>query len=101
MKKSVKEGGGRACSAEDWEARERAVTLTNGQWSDLAMWLRLNARHAEGVVEDAKEVAKSWAEAAREGEDEDATYQIAVSTAEFWAGLNASVDEIRKAIDRA
>lgn len=79
---------------DEYKSRERAVTLTNGQWSDLTTWLLLNAKHAA-------EVAESWAKAGREkDEDGNVKYPNAVSNAEDWKELNASVDEIRKAIDR-
>lgn len=50
-------------SIKEWCAKEKTVTLTNGEWSKLTTYLLLSKNHREGE-------AKAWAELAEEREED-------------------------------
>ena len=80
-------------STEEWEARERAVTLTNKQWSKLTSYLAMSSQGME-------QSAESWARLAQERDDGgNARFPHAAGNAEYLMELIASVEAIRKTIN--
>ena len=78
---------------EEWEAKEKAVTLTNGEWSKLTTFLIMTTKYREGE-------AKAWAELAEEREEDGSIkYKHAASNAEFWREMIAELESIREKID--
>ena len=80
-------------SMEEWEARERAVTLTNKQWSKLTSYLAMSSHGME-------QSAESWARLSQKRDDGgNARFPNAAGNAEYLMELNASVEAIRKTIN--
>lgn len=73
-----------------WEEQEKAVTLTNGEWSTLTTYLLMSTQYRERE-------AKAWAELAEEREkDGSVKYPNAGSNAQFWRETIEALEEIRK-----
>ena len=80
-------------SIKEWCAKEKTVTLTNGEWSKLTTYLLWSKNHREGE-------AKAWAELAEEREEDGSVkYPNVASNAQFWKETNEALEEIRKKID--
>ena len=78
---------------EEWNAKEKTVTLTNGEWSTLTTYLLMTTKHREGE-------AKAWAELAEEREEDGSVkYKNAASNAQFWRETIEALEGIRKKID--
>lgn len=76
---------------QPWEERERSVTLTNGQWHDLSMFLLLSEGYRLAELD-------SWKELARTVKDETAAGTAAKNVA-AWTRINVSVDAVAKQLD--
>ena len=74
-----------------WEERERTVTLTNGQWHDLSMFLLLSEGYRLAELD-------SWKELARTVKNETAAGRAAKNVA-LWKEINTSMDAIAKQLD--
>lgn len=80
-------------SIEEWDAKEKTVTLTNGEWSTLTTYLLMTMKYREGE-------AKAWEELAEEREEDGSVkYKNAKSNARFWRETIETLEEIRKKID--
>lgn len=78
---------------EEWNAKEKTVTLTNGEWSTLTTYLLMTTKHREGE-------ARAWAELAEEREEDGSVkYENAASNAQFWRETIEMLEGIRKKID--
>lgn len=79
---------------EKWEAEEKTVTLTKGQWNRLTSYLLMSTNYRN-------EEAKAWAKLAQEkDEDGKPKYKNAESNARFWEETKAIIEFIRKKIDK-
>ena len=74
-----------------WEERERTITLTNGQWHDLSMFLLLSEGYRPAELD-------SWKELARTVKNEGGA-KGAENSATVWTRINASMDTIAKQLD--
>ena len=74
-----------------WEERERTITLTNGQWHDLSMFLLLSEGYRLAELD-------SWKELARTVKNERGA-KGAENSATVWTRINASMDTIAKQLD--
>lgn len=82
-----------AADLKEWKERERAVTLTNDQWTTLTCYILMSTQHRKGERE-------AWEKlAAEKNDDGTPTFKNAASNAEYYAELDAKLDAIRAAID--
>lgn len=76
-----------------WRQKERAVTLTNDEWSTLTTYILMSANYR------ARE-AETWEKLASEKKDNgEPRFIHAESNARFWREEDAVLEQIRKKID--
>ena len=76
-----------------WADKEKTVTLTNGQWNSLAMYLNMSRAYRE----DEK---KAWEKLAKELDKEgNLKFKHAASNAEFWEKMNETIKAIKAKVD--
>lgn len=76
---------------EEWEARERTITMTNAEWNDLVLYLWLGERNRWTEL-------KYWQDLARSAKDAK-TAEMAQRNAEVWASLIKSMERIGQKLD--
>lgn len=74
-----------------WEEREKTVTLTNGQWHDLSMFLLLSEGYRLAERDSWKELARTVKNEAEVG--------TAAKNVAAWTRINVSMDAIAKQLD--
>lgn len=77
---------------EEWEARERTITMTNAQWNDLALYLFITERKRWTELEYWQDVARTTQNAE--------TAKMAQRNADLWASLIKSMELIGQKLDR-
>ncbi len=78
-----------------WEQEKRTVTLTNGEWLDLTMFILLSTKYRKGERE-------AWERLSTEKkEDGSPAFPNAASNAEFWKTMDATLENIKQVIDNA
>lgn len=78
---------------EAWEKEERAVTLTNNEWSKLTTYIIMSANFR-------KREAESWEKLSTEKKDDGTPrFQHAASNAEYWREMDAMLEQISRKID--
>ena len=73
-----------------WEMEPKTITLTNGQWSSLNIYILMTTQHRKNEREAWEKLAKDLA-----GEK---VAETAASNAQFYADLEGELEAIRKAI---
>ena len=77
----------------EWKQEEKTVTLTQGQWSTLTMFLAISTNYR-------KEETEAWEEMSKEkNEDGSPKYEHAASNAAFWHGMMEDLESIEKKIN--
>ncbi len=71
----------------------KTVTLTNGLWNDLQVYILMTTKHREGEL-------KAWEELAQET-DENGTpkFKNAASNAQFWRDMEPQLQQILEALN--
>lgn len=79
--------------AISWEQQPKTVTLTNGLWNDLQVYILMTTKHREGEL-------KAWEELAQET-DENGTpkFKNAASNAKFWRDMEPQLQQILEALN--
>jgi len=78
---------------QEWEQKKKTVTLTNGQWSSLTMYLNMSRAYRE----DEK---NAWEKLAEELDEEgNPKFKHAASNAEFWKKMNETIKIIKTKVD--
>jgi hypothetical protein len=90
---TVDETAERAAAHEKWLQTERAVTLTNDQWSTLTIFLGISTKYRESE-------AKAWAKLAERKDDNgEPEFKNAASNAMFWRETIKKIENITKTIE--
>lgn len=77
----------------EWEQEERAVTLTNREWTTLISYILMTTNYRKGERE-------AWERLSTEKkEDGSPAYTHAAGNAEFWRDMDATLETIKRAID--
>lgn len=79
--------------AISWEQQPKTVTLTNGLWNDLQIYILMTTKYREGEL-------KAWEELAQETDENGAPkFKNAASNAQFWREMEPQLQQILEALD--
>ena len=77
-----------------WRNTERSISLTNSEWNDLAMYILMTAQYREEAI-------RMWLDMSVEtNPDGTPKYRNAASNAKAWKKIAATVDKVRRVIDK-
>lgn len=78
----------------EWQQKERTVTLTNGQWSSLTMYLQMSSEYR-------KRQKKLFEEMEAElDENGNPKFRHAASNKKFWEGMIGTIKDIQRKIEK-
>lgn len=79
--------------AISWEQQPKTVTLTNGLWNDLQIYILMTTKHREGEL-------KAWEELAQEtDENGEPKFKNAASNAQFWRDMEPQLQQILETLN--
>ena len=76
-----------------WKQQPKTVTLTNGLWNDLQVYILMTTKHREGFL-------KAWEELAQATDENGAPkFKNAASNAQFWRDMEPQLQQILEVLN--
>lgn len=77
-----------------WEQQPKTVTLTNGLWNDLQIYILMTTKHREGELKALEELAQET------DENGAPKFKNAASNAQFWREMEPQLQQILEALNQ-